>query len=109
MHAADRSRLRERLSDGCLQVWSRAGGLDTGVPDADGVVGSLGVVAPLPHAGASAVLPALHAQLSSTTGGHRLALLAELAELAQSSTMISSWFSSVSTCSGDLSSIALTP
>ena len=56
------------------------------------------------------MLPALHAQLSSTT---RLALLAELAELAQSSTMISSWFSSVSTCSdgvaGDLSSIALTP
>ena len=58
------------------------------------------------------MLPALHAQLSSTTGGHRLALLAELAELAepaQSSTMISSWFYSVSTCSGDLSSIALTP
>ena len=62
------------------------------------------------------MLPALHAQLSSPTGGHRLALLAELAELAepaQSSTMISSWFSSVSTCSdgvaGDLSSIALIP
>ena len=56
------------------------------------------------------MLPALHAQLSSTT---RLELLAEL---AQSSTMamVSSWFSCVSTCSdgvlaADLSSIALTP
>ena len=55
------------------------------------------------------MLPALHAQLSSTTGGHRLALLAELAELAepaQSSTMISSCSDGVA---GDLSSIALTP